>query len=172
MTSPVRPVNREPVTFPVQWPVRFWKHCKYVVSKFSRILNHPSSKVGSWASISLNFLGLTQMDPRVSLQMLLSWPHSGFERNNSIHTATLKCCLMRNLFILNYVIYIYIKKGWPFKKTPSFCHWWCSFDVMLVWTLSPFLASLGAHVIELTAQRVLLLPFPWAKGHLSWDYNL
>ena len=80
-----------------------------------------SSKVGSWASISLNFLGLTQMDPRVSLQMLLSWPHSGFERNNSIHTATLKCCLMRNLFILNYVIYIYIlKKGGHLRKHQAF----------------------------------------------------
>ena len=26
MTSPVRPVNREPVTFSVRSPVRFWKH--------------------------------------------------------------------------------------------------------------------------------------------------
>ena len=99
------------------------KTTKYVVSRFSRIVDHPSSKVGSWASISLNFLGLTQMDPRVSLQMLFSWPHSGFERNNSIHTATLKCCLMRNLFILNYVIYIYIyilKKGGHLRKHQAF----------------------------------------------------
>ena len=97
-------------------------------------------------------------------------------RKKQLHSHSHSKMLSNEEFIyskLCYIyIYIYIKKGWPFKKTPSFCHWWCSFDVMLVWTLSPFLASLGAHVIELTAQRVLLLPFPWAKGRLSWDYNL
>ena len=80
------------------------KTTKYVVSRFSRIVDIQALRLGRGPLFSLNFLGLAQMDPRVLLQMLLGWPHSGFERNNSIHTATLECCLMRNLFIVNYVM--------------------------------------------------------------------
>ena len=35
MTSSVRPVNRKLVTFSVQWPFRFWKHCRTIWREIS-----------------------------------------------------------------------------------------------------------------------------------------
>ena len=95
------------------------KTTKYVVSRFSRIVDHPSSKVGSWASNFSKLFGLSPDGPKGLIANVVRLATFRF-RKKQLHSHSHSRMLSNEEFIYCKLCYVILKKGGHLRKHQAF----------------------------------------------------